>query len=190
MVAIVSVLLYPSWQETKDCSFQILFHNIFLFPSTSQFAYVISVFLSLLPSFFYLSCHRFSISPAIVFLPLPYYQTSLSPLMLLAFSLFPSPLVLQVSSAKPTRRQPLVRSVQWRGACATTPSTSTASPAGSRPDKSVPLTTENGSFTSMCRLVVICSVNGSPPPEVVGMVVCMNICYRCVMGDYGYVEGS
>ena len=54
----------------------------------------------------------------------------------------------QASSVKPTRHRPLVKSAQWHGVCATMLSTSIVSHVGSRPDKSVPLTTGSGNFTS------------------------------------------
>ena len=47
-----------------------------------------------------------------------------------------------------SRRVPPARSARWPGGCVTTPSTSTASPAGSRPDRSAPSTTGTGSSRS------------------------------------------
>merc|ERR1711972_506680 len=49
------------------------------------------------------------------------------------------------SSAKPTRPPPPARSAQWLGECATMPSISTASPAGSRLARCVPWITATGS---------------------------------------------
>ena len=47
-----------------------------------------------------------------------------------------------------TRRVPPARSARWPGGCVTTPSTSTASPDGSRPGRSARSTTGTGSSRS------------------------------------------
>ena len=55
---------------------------------------------------------------------------------------------MQALSARPTRPPLSARSARWPGGYATTPSTSTASHAGSRPGVCAPLTTGSGSSTS------------------------------------------
>lgn len=55
---------------------------------------------------------------------------------------------LQALNVRLTKHQLLVKSVLWPGVCVTMPFISTASLAGSRLGRCVPLTTESGSSTS------------------------------------------